>query len=144
MRDVNLTNLIKEELEIFDMGDKKITLNTTENLNIKGDPHLLHRLLKNALSNAVRHSETSVHVELHQSTNGIVLEVRDDGPGFKEEDLKTFGEKKYSRALQEENASHISVGLGSVIMKKIMSLHNGSLTIRNTGSGAELSFLFPS
>lgn len=143
MVDVNLTSLIKEELEIFDVAGKNISINAEENLKIKGDLHLLHRLLKNALSNAVRHSRSLVHVELHKTDKGIVLEIRDDGPGFKEEDLKTFGEKKYSRALQNESDVHISVGLGSVIMKKIMSLHNGTLAIRNTGTGAELSFIFP-
>lgn len=143
MQKVNLTSLIREELEVFDVGSISLSFKAPEEeVFINADSHLLHRLLKNALSNAIRHAKTSVLISLQQEGTKILLKVRDDGPGLKEEDFKTFGEKKFSRELRQDESNYISVGLGSVIMKKIMSLHNGSLSIQNTSPGAELTLTF--
>lgn len=138
---LNLTELIEEEIGVFDVGRVNIQFHSRSPVFLKGDPHLLQRLLKNALSNAVRHADSEVLLELEASNDHVVLKVLDDGPGFKEIDLATFGEKKYSRVLDEKN-QNISVGLGSVIMKKIMSLHGGSLTVSNRNKGAELKLEF--
>lgn len=143
MQEVNLTSLIREELEVFDVGNINITFSPgNEDIFIKADPHLLHRLLKNGLSNAIRFAKTSITISLEHKDGKVALKIKDDGPGFKEDDFKTFGEKKFSRELKEDSSNYISVGLGSVIMKKIMTLHNGTLSIKNTHPGAELTLTF--
>lgn len=143
MQMVDLTSLLREEMDVFDVGSIHLSFQSTDNnIFIKADPHLLHRLLKNALSNAVRHANSTVSVVLQNLDGKITLKVSDDGKGFKEEDFSTFGEKKFSRELKQDDSNYISVGLGSVIMKKIMSLHNGTLSIKNLHPGAELTLTF--
>lgn len=137
---VDLSELIDEEIDHFDLGNIQIVKNYTGHHSVKGDPHLLKRLLRNALSNAMRFATHKVSIDLKRVQNQVVVIVRDDGPGMKESDLKQFGEKKYSRHVD----SNISIGLGSVIMKKITSLHDASLAVENQSiGGLELTIKFP-
>jgi signal transduction histidine kinase len=130
-RAVDLNDLISEEIEAFENEKIAITKISTGAEIVQGDAHLLKRLLKNALSNALKHATSKIEVVLSENENDIVIEVKDDGPGMKESDLAIFGEKKFSRQVD----SNISIGLGSVIMKKIISLHDGSLNVQNQSIG---------
>lgn len=111
-----------------------------------GNEHLLRRLLKNVFSNASRFSNKLIEVELTVTEEEIHLSVSDDGPGMDSEMLSSFGEKKFSRQIDPSNKSYISIGLGSVIMKKIMDLHEGSMVAENkvNPSGCKISMSFKS
>lgn len=128
---VSLNELIDEEIEHFDLEKIQIIKDIDPDLAVLGDPHLLKRLFRNAISNAMRFASQTVTIGLKRDQDNIVISVSDDGPGMKESDLKQFGEKKYSRQVD----SNISIGLGSVIMKKITSLHDGSLSAQNQSAG---------
>ncbi len=141
MKETDFSRLVEEEAEFFGEKGKTLRLNITPELYVSGDELLLRRLLRNALSNAVRYAKSSVQIDLSSGNGKIKLSVSDDGPGLPENDIQTFGDKKYSRSIAHESG-HISVGLGSVIMKKIMFLHNGHLSVRNTHPGASLTFTF--
>lgn len=141
LKDVDLSTLLEEEAELFKVGKVLVRIDAEAGVFVRGEVMLLRRLIRNALSNALRYARKEVVVTLRKN-GGIHLLVQDDGPGFSEVDLSLFGEKKFSRNITDEKG-HISVGLGSVIMKKIMDLHDGTLTVRNRGPGAELDFTFP-
>jgi signal transduction histidine kinase len=137
---VNLNELIDEEIDHFDLEKIQIVKNLSDHLIVQGDPHLLKRLLRNAISNAMRFASQKVTIDLKHVQNQAVVIISDDGPGMNESDLKQFGEKKYSRHVD----SNISIGLGSVIMKKITSLHDASLSVQNQSiGGLELTIKFP-
>lgn len=141
LKDVSLTQLISEEAEFFRVKEINVVTDVKDEISVKGDEMLLRRLLRNALSNAVRYANKEVKLFLSKDAEGIKLVVRDDGPGLPEKDIAVFGQKKISRDLSIEKG-HISVGLGSVIMKKIMDIHNGKLALRNVDPGVELTFIF--
>lgn len=130
---LDLTQLIADEIAVFSSSKLKINFHPQE-LIVNGDQQLLVRLFKNALSNALKHAQSCVDVRIE----GENVFIEDDGPGLKEEDLLIFGKKKFSRAINEE----ISIGLGSVIMNKIVQIHGGSLAIENINQGARLKISF--
>ncbi len=130
---LDLTKLIADEIAVFSSSKIKINFHPQE-LIINGDQQLLVRLFKNALSNALKHANSAVDVRIE----GQNVFIEDDGPGLKEEDLLIFGKKKFTRAINEE----ISIGLGSVIMNKIVQIHGGSLAMENKTPGARLKILF--
>lgn len=137
---VNLNDLVDEEIDHFDSQKITISKNFSDDVSVLGDSHLLKRLLRNALSNAMRFAKSTIQIGLKHEDGKIIITITDDGPGMKESDLKQFGEKKYSRHVD----SNISIGLGSVIMKKITSLHDGSLHAANLENGGfELSIKLP-
>lgn len=137
---VNLNELIDEEVDHFDLEKIQIVKNFDGAFSVQGDSHLLKRLFRNAVSNAMRFASSKVTIDIIRVQNEIVVKITDDGPGMKESDLQQFGEKKYSRHVD----SNISIGLGSVIMKKITSLHDASLSVQNQSiGGLELTIKFP-
>ena len=69
-------------------------------------------------------------IDLHRTTNGVELTVRDDGAGFDVDAART-------RASQ-------GASLGLVGMEERVSLAGGSLDVRSTaGKGTEIHALFP-
>lgn len=130
---LDLTKLIADEIAVFSPSKIKIHFHP-QALIVNGDQQLLIRLIKNALSNALKHARSSVDIRIE----GEDVLIEDDGPGLNEEDLFIFGKKKFSRAINEE----ISIGLGSVIMNKILQIHGGSLAIENKNPGARLKISF--
>lgn len=141
-KNVALNELIQDEVDNFETSKINVVLELNSNAAIKGDPHLLKRLLRNALSNASRFARSKITVRLHNEHEKLVLEILDDGPGMKDEYLENFGEKKFSREASSD--SSISIGLGSVIMKKIVTLHEGLFSVSNQSSnGLKLKIQFP-
>lgn len=116
---------------------------------IVGNPYLLKRLLGNALENALHYAKSSVKIIAHTVDNRLEIVVRDDGDGFRDETLKNFGERRTSRFIDSQATGKVSLGLGSVIMKKVAALQGGSVEAKNWRDpegrigGAEIQFVLP-
>lgn len=113
----------------------------SDSVHITGDPFLVRRLFRNAFDNAGRYARAQVAANVFQKNGTVFVEIRDDGPGMSSEQLQSFGTPKRHRLMSEGRPSS---GLGSVIMKRIVDLHQGELEIRNAGEkgGTLLSFRF--
>ncbi len=58
----------------------------------------------------------------------IRVTIRDEGPGIAEQDLPYVFDRFYQGEQSRANEGH---GLGLSIVKRIIDLHDGELTIRN-------------
>lgn len=129
-RKVDLVKLIRDEIRIYEkQEDFAISLRAPEKAEILGEEILLKRLFRNALDNALSFATSSVIIDLRQTSDEIQLWVVDDGPGIHEADIPLFGVKRMTRRSDESNQGRISLGLGSVIMKKIANIYGGDVTI---------------
>ncbi|MGZ3682814.1 MAG: sensor protein kdpD, partial [Bdellovibrionota bacterium] len=55
-----------------------------------------------------------------------------------------FGERRGQRMIKKTQGGRLSLGLGSVIMKSVISLHRGELRAANVpGGGADVGFSIP-
>lgn len=127
---INLYNLLTEEISLFHF--KNIQLNTTcEDVETMANSFLIKRLFRNALENATGFAASQVIINVVDlDPHQWLITISDDGPGLREEDLKLFGQKSFSRkAIRSEQ--RLSIGLGSFIMKKIVEIHKGTITIEN-------------
>ena len=155
---VSLVQIMDEASEsVFGHGDvneKRFEIKGnpgSDKFEVLGDAHLIRRLFRNALENARAFARTGVTVAFENSPTDefISVFVRDDGPGFSEEALKGFGERRISRAVERLKGGRVSVGLGSVIMKTTAEIHRGKLRATNRESssgailGAEIEILLP-
>jgi signal transduction histidine kinase len=92
----------------------------------------LFRVLQEALTNVHRHAKCSnVHVALNLRNRDLILEVRDDGRGFRPERLSAFQDSK----------SKASVGLAG--MRERMRELGGRLEIESNESGTLLRAIVP-
>ncbi|MFD7667332.1 sensor histidine kinase [Streptomyces sp. NPDC059788] len=110
---------------------------------VPGVPARLSRLLTNLLDNAAKFSPPGgpVETELSAGADGLVLTVRDHGPGIAAEDLPHVFDRFYraeaARALPGS-------GLGLAMARQIARAHHAELTAaRAPGGGALFRLRFP-
>ena len=145
--------LLEEEIDKFQAqqganpNGKQIQLKTGASFppSIRGDEHLLRRVFKNILQNALTFANYSVTVETQVIGDKVKIIFQDDGPGFSPEVLSSYGERRFSRFINPQNGVHLSVGLGAVIVKKVIAIHQGEVEIQNSGkgTGAEVILSLP-
>lgn len=89
-----------------------------------GDGRLLLRATENLLRNALQHATSKIVASATATEGDLRLEVRDDGPGFPD---------AASGASPERRSD--SAGLGLLVARRVVELHEGSLDIRNLPEG---------
>lgn len=144
--DIVLRDLIREEVDdqILRHQNEEKKINFIKDIQdsnfiLRGNRVLLRRMLKNIFNNAVSFAQSSVLVHLKQSGQELEIMIEDDGPGLTAEQLQSYGLRKMSRQVIREkgNQERLSIGLGSVVIKKICELHRGELTVENVHSSSQ-------
>jgi len=108
------------------------------------DPHLLGRVLRHLLENAIAHSPPGTRVNLGSRKIGDRLEfiVEDNGPGIDARDLPLIFEKFYRG--KPGIKAHKGSGMGLAITRAILAAHGGGIDATSTpGSGATFRFWVP-
>lgn len=115
-----------------------------EELWVRSDPLLLERVLRNLLSNALRHAQAR-HVWLSAWTEqGMVkLEVGDDGQGLSEEEQGQVFEEFRQLDNPGRNAER-GLGLGLAIVQQLAQLMGHGLQLHSSlGAGARFVLQLP-
>jgi signal transduction histidine kinase len=111
---------------------------------IFGSEILLERVMDNLISNAIKYGDTNgmLEVFISNTVHGVELRMRDHGPGISEEDMESLFRPFFRGA----NASLASGnGLGLSVVRRIMRIHGGDVSLRNvTPHGLEVSLVFSS
>ncbi len=109
-----------------------IRIDAPESAPIEGDRVRLLEAVDNLLNNAVKYSypETQVQVDLHVADDAITLAVKDQGPGFTEEDLALVFQQ-FQRLSAKPTGGESSIGLGLSIAKTIIEAHGGTVFCQN-------------
>ncbi len=122
---------------------------TGHDAHIEGSTHLMLRLLRNSLDNAIRFANYQISITLDADDTWVYLTIDDDGPGMDQQAIALFGTRRTQRMLGKGAAAGLSLGLGSVMISAITRLHGGKLAIANRSdtaagsTGAVLHFRFP-
>ena len=113
---------------------------------IIADPRLFNQVAINLTSNALKFTPEGgrVWIEIGLDARGnFALSVRDTGIGIKDEDSKRI----FEPFIQVENAmsrTHQGTGLGLPLVRKIMSLHGGTVELQSkVGEGTTVIATFP-
>lgn len=125
-------------------ADRRIEVHLpSQPLRMQGDPDLLRYLLSNLLTNAAKYSPVDSLVEftLERHNGHALIQVRDEGIGIPEDDLRRVVEPFH----RGRNAETIpGTGLGLSIAKRAVELHGGSLKIESEeGSGTLVAVTIP-
>jgi PAS domain S-box-containing protein len=117
------------------------------------DMSLIRLALRNLLSNALRHSpaDSAVCIQLADSDEplALIMDVCDQGAGISASMLPRLFERGAHRRLAVEAAGGVKpvaasqgLGLGLYIVKRVMELHGGEVTlVRNTAQGVTMRLL---
>ncbi len=118
---IDLLGLVAEECARFDHCS--VAGNAPE---IRGDPHLLRRLVRNLLKNAVEHGASPVEVEIEADADSVKMAVSDAGDGIAPENREKVFEPFYRGAGSQNTKSY---GLGLALVRQIAEAHGGSVVI---------------
>ena len=145
---VDLAELVRREGERARTvaGDTvSIVIDATDSgLLVRADERRLSQVLRNLLTNALRHTPSG-SITLSVSRNGGSAEVRvvDTGEGIPEADLAHIFERFY-RADSARAANTGGAGLGLAISASIVEDHAGTMFARSTrGVGTTVGFSLP-
>jgi two-component system, sensor histidine kinase and response regulator len=114
------------------------------------DENLMHRVLINLLSNAIRHSPrgSTVTLAAHQTTgqlseNNLIIDVKDQGEGIaKEDQLYIFD--KYRQASRRREGSRIDSGLGLTFCKLAVEAQKGRIELESAiDQGSTFTLILP-
>ncbi|MDZ7959914.1 MAG: ATP-binding protein [Aulosira sp. DedQUE10] len=146
---LNLHKICQELIEEFILMEGSlhefVFTSDSENTDAVMDERLLHYILGNILSNAVKYSPEGGRIQLHlqcDSVNGIAtFEVQDQGIGIPEADQTQLFESFY-------RASNVKLtqgnGLGLVIVKRSVEAHKGRISFTSQlGVGSTFTVIVP-
>lgn len=109
---------------------------------IQGDYDRLRQTFMIIIDNAVKFTDEgkNIYITITRDDDKILVSIRDEGCGIKEEELPYIFDKFYkSKLRQNEKGS----GLGLVIAKQIVTRHGGTIDVHSKeGEGTEFLFTF--
>lgn len=109
---------------------------------VEADISMIDRVLQNLIDNAVKFcgEGDTINIEIDVKNPGKVeVRVADSGPGIKQEDLDHVFQRYY-KAREDQD----STGLGLAIVRKMVELHNSSISVFSQfGQGTTFAFELP-
>jgi two-component system, OmpR family, sensor kinase len=127
-------------------GERPMESHLEGPLPMNGNPDELHRMIRNLLENAVRHTPEKTTVELTARRDGdqALLEVLDDGPGIP----TGIEDQVFDRFVRGEGPADTigggGSGLGLAIVRAVARSHGGSVeAAKSTYGGARFSIRLP-
>ena len=150
MEEVSLGDLVSDALASASpvAAHKGVRLKSgaLENLPpVEGSVRELGRVLRNLLSNAIRHTPTDgvVWVGARMHDGLAYLEVADACGGIPAEDLPRVFDVAFRGTAARTPAEDGGAGLGLAIARGLVEAHRGEITIHNDGPGCRVLIRLP-
>jgi two-component system phosphate regulon sensor histidine kinase PhoR len=106
---------------------------------------LLEQAVGNLIDNAIKYSPagSTVHLGAERQDSGVVISVRDEGPGIEPKHLTRLFERFY-RVDKARSDQMGGTGLGLAIVKHIAAAHGGSVSVESQlGQGSTFQIHLP-
>jgi signal transduction histidine kinase len=109
---------------------------------IAADRTRLWQIINNVMSNAIRYSPRGglIDILVEDSRGGdaapnpmLTVTITDEGPGVAEDDRERIFEPFYTRSSEAAGAHR--AGLGLTIVKQLVELHGGAVSVTNSAQG---------
>ena len=112
---------------------------------VNGIENRIEQIIANLLDNAISFSEDDKNIDVRISKNSkkqVVLNIVDEGSGFKEKDTTKIFNRFYSNR-PDKFGQHSGLGLN--IVKNLVDLHKASIVASNRSDkrGANVKIIFP-
>jgi len=148
---LSLTGIVISETENYRerANAKNIQIyvqSSPSDIDIIADEQILHEVLDNLISNAVKYSPLNKNI--YVTTTQVALDgkdkirvtIRDEGQGISDDDMKKmFG--KFQRLTAKPTGGEHSTGLGLSIVKKLVEMMGGRVWCESEGIGFGATFI---
>ncbi len=127
------------------LGPRHYSVESSVHGDLEADPDRIAQVLRNLVTNAVRHTSEDGHIEITiASENGTtVFAVSDDGTGIEPDQLGRIFDR-FHRTDEGRSRAEGGSGLGLAIARAIVEAHGGSIAAESQpGDGATIRFSIP-
>jgi signal transduction histidine kinase len=137
---LNVVEIVAMALDIF--SEKYISFNSSKDEIIaKFDRTQLIRVVTNLVKNGIQSIpegiEPEITVSLSEENGSVVLKVKDNGIGIKDENKEKVFEPKFT-------TKSSGMGLGLAMVKNIVNTYNGSISFKSDkNNGTTFKVVFP-
>ncbi|MCQ0989533.1 hybrid sensor histidine kinase/response regulator [Jiella marina] len=147
---IDLSSLVAGTAELSralaDSKEQTLTVDVEPQLTAACDPDRIAEAVDNLISNAIKYTPLGgeIRVEARREDGFVRICVSDSGPGLNDQDtVRLFG--RFQRLSAQPTAGESSTGLGLSIVRKIVELHEGEVTVEENGplGGASFSIMIP-
>jgi PAS domain S-box-containing protein len=110
-------------------------------LTVHGDAVRLSQVIANLLNNASKYSDAgaSIHLTASMDNDDVAIQVRDTGAGIPDDILPRVFEP-FVQADRSLERSRGGLGIGLTLVKKIVELHHGQVSVESAGLGQGSTF----
>ena len=154
MSKINLVEIINSVAEDFKQDltnqNKKIEITVVDKIHSKngyyifGISNRLEQVIANLLDNSISFSQNNqtIEIALEETSNNVLMTIKDEGPGFSETSPQKIFKRFYSKR-PKSFGKHSGLGLN--IVKNIVELHKGTIAASNrlNTKGAQVEVLLP-
>ena len=134
-----LVDEVLEDLEPLAEGKNIRLIGKCKDITMVGSDILIYRLVYNLVENAIKynHSGGQVIVTADRKEKQVYLSVEDTGAGIPE-DLKERVFEPFFRVDKSRSRELGGVGLGLALVREIVRVHDGSITVKSNPSGGTI------
>ena len=134
-----LVDEVLEDLEPLAEGKNIRLIGKCKDITMVGSDILIYRLVYNLVENAIKynHSGGQVTVTADRKEKHVYLSVEDTGAGIPEE-LKERVFEPFFRVYKSRSRELGGVGLGLALVREIVRVHDGSITVKSNPSGGTI------
>ena len=134
-----LVDEVLEDLEPLAEGKNIRLIRKCKDITMVGSDILIYRLVYNLVENAIKynHSGGQVTVTADRKEKHVYLSVEDTGTGIPEE-LKERVFEPFFRVDKSRSRELGGVGLGLALVREIVRVHDGSITVKSNPSGGTI------
>ncbi|MDO4174743.1 MAG: HAMP domain-containing sensor histidine kinase [Eubacteriales bacterium] len=144
----DLTEMAARVLISFEkqINDKKLEMDVEmeDDLIVNGDSDHIYRVIYNLVDNAVKFVNDGGTLTIRAETEGTMslFLIRNTGSVIPPEDLPHVFDRFY-KVDRSRSKDRTGAGLGLYIVKSIVNLHGGDISVRSSGEGTEFAFTIP-
>ena len=136
-RTFSLESVVEPIIELECRGKHdhlQVELLAPAGFTLHADQRQFQRVIENLLRNALRYAQHHIVIEGMRVEGGVLVEVRDDGPGIPEQD-RTRVLEPFITLQQPLSSATRRLGLGLSIVRRIVMQHNGAVSVDRAPEG---------
>lgn len=123
-----------------DQGNHQWSIET-DTVWVHADPTRLEQIIDNVLANAIRYTPAggSIRIRVFEKDSNAVIEVHDTGVGIQAELIPRIFDVFVQGPVTLDRAQG-GLGLGLALVKRLLALHGGDVTVQSAGPGLGSTF----
>ena len=121
-----------------------IKSNIEPNVMMMVNHRMITLMVDHLFSNAIRFASHSLFISLTTDEKEIIFTIIDDGPGIRQGETEFIWNRFFTGKNQALRNPKIGAGLGLSIVKKVVEMYHGHITVENNPhAGVTFTLFFP-